>query len=136
MIIDIILILVFLISLWIGWSIRIYIDWRRVVWLILYGLFIKMILPYFMNFVEQSSANLTGSFYYAFGIGMVLLSFLCVYMLFRGKNEALGVRRIVGSIVFAIISFYSLVIVLSAMVRYGWIEVDHSVVFSIFSNRF
>ncbi len=136
MIIDAILILVFVMSLWIGWSIRIYIDWRRMVWLIIFGLVIRMVLPYFVNFVEQSSANLTVAFYYTFAIGMATLIFLCFYMLFRGKDQASGVRRIAGSIVLAIVSFYSLVIVLWTMGSYRWIDVGHSMFFSHFPEWF
>jgi len=134
MIVDIILILVFLVSLWIGWSIRIFIDWRRLLWLVLFGAFISVALPFFLDFVEQSSANLTHGFYYTIGIGMAALIFFYFYLLIRGKNGSSGVRRFVGSVVLAIVTFYSCVIVIWAMSNYGWLEVGDSLLFTHFSG--
>ncbi len=131
MIIDLIIFLVFLSSIWIGWSMRIYVDWLRILWLVLFAVLVYFVLPYFISFVDHSSANLPLPLYYVFGIGVTVLIFLGFYMLI-GQNHktSSGVQRLAGSMVLALVSVYSLIVVLSAMSDYGWIDISQSLLFS------
>ena len=131
MIIDVSLILIFFISLWIGWAMRIYLDWFRVLWIILFAVLIWIILPFFMTFVAHSSTHFSVTFYYTFGIMMAVLIFLCFLMLFRTKRASSSfVRRLMGSFALAFISCYSLLVVFYTMAAYGWVDIEQSFVFS------
>lgn len=130
MIIDLLILLVFLTSIWIGWSMRIYLDWLRILWIVLFSFSIYSLLPYFISFIEHSSAELPRMVYYSIGIGVALLIFLGLYLLIQQNHKASsGVRRIVGSLVFVIVTAYSLIVLLSTMGSYGWIDISQSLVF-------
>lgn len=135
MIIDVLLLLVLLASIWIGWSMRIYLDWLRILWIALFSFLIYSLLPYFFSFIEHSSADLPRLFYYGIGTGMAVLIFLGFYLLITQNHKASsGARRLAGSLVFVIVSVYSLIILLSTMGNYGWINLSGSLLFSKIPN--
>lgn len=128
MVVDSTVILMAMISLWIGWSIRLSIDWISLVWIALFTLIITFLLPYFMAFVDQSSAAISPVAYYVFGIVVMALIFLSFYLFIAQKKSASsGLKRVVGSMVLAVVSTYAYIIVLMSMAQYGWVNTDHSI---------
>ena len=130
MIIDFLLAMVFFVSLWIGWSLRIYIHWLRLLVVIIFACLIWLITPFFLDFVEHSSAEISPGVFIGFGIGLAVLIFLCFYTLIKGKKTSSGFRRFAGSMTLALLSLYSLMIILSTLSSYGWVNVTESILFT------
>lgn len=132
MIVDLTVILIFFISLWIGWSLRISIDWLRMLWIILFAILISITFPYFISFVKNSSTNFPITYYYIFGIVLAGMIFLGFYLLLKtNRSPSSGIRRLAGSLVLAFVSTYSLLIVLVSMAEYGLIDVSNSRVLTL-----
>lgn len=135
MVVDSTVILMAVLSLWIGWSIRLSIDWMSLVWIALFTVMVTFLLPYFMTFVDQSSAAISPVAYYLFGIVVMALIFLSLYLLIaQKKSSSSGLKRVVGSMVLAVVSTYAYIIVLMSMAQYGWINTDNSVLIGHLPN--
>ncbi len=131
MLVDLSVIVVFLASLWIGWSTRISINWLRFLWIILFATGVAAVFPYFISFVRNSSTDFPIYSYYVFGILVIGMIFLCFYLLLRTKRApSSGVRRLAGSLVLGLVSVYSLLVVLVSIADYQWIDAKNSIILS------
>ena len=135
MVVDSTVVLVAVIGFWVGWSIRLSIDWRSVAWIVVFTALITFLLPYFMAFVDQSSAAISPVTYFVFGIVVMVLIFLSIYLLIaQKKSSSSGLKRVVGSIVLAAVSTYAYIVVLMSMAEYGWIDSSHSILIGNLPN--
>ena len=135
MLIDGVVILIFVLSFWIGWLIRIYIDWLSLIWVALITVVLTIFLPYFMAFVDRSSADFSPIAYYVFGFLVIALIFVAIYLLIgHRKSSSSGLKRGLGSLVLAMVSGYSLIIVLVSMAEIGWIDISDSSLMSRLPN--
>ncbi len=129
MIWDVIVVLIFLISFLIGWTVRIYLNWVRVILVMGFAGILFFLIPYFVTFVEHSSAGWPSYVYYVFGLFIFLLIFLAFYIILSGNGSSITtVRRGAGSTVLAVVSTYALIIVLTSFSEYGWIDVRNSAI--------
>lgn len=132
MIIDAVSVLVFLWSSWIGWTLRILVDWVRLLWLALFCGLMVVLIPFYKRFVSHSSMNIPGIYFYILGAGLAVLIFLSYYVLLKKSfRSATGVQRLVGSLVFGEVAFLSWMVILWGFSRYGWIDISKSYVFNV-----
>ncbi|MBY5957703.1 hypothetical protein KUV50_06155 [Membranicola marinus] len=131
MTIDLVIFFVFVTSIWIGWTMHIYLDWLRLLWIGVYALVIVTALPYFFSFIDHSSADLPLNFYYGIGICVAALIFFGFYLVIRQNHQASsGVRRVAGCLIFVVVSVLSLMVLLITMEEQGWIDVSQSLILS------
>src|SRR5690606_16306014 len=134
MVVDITVFLIFILSFWIGWSIGIAIDWVSIIWVLVFAVFITFVLPFFISFVDHSTAGPSRGVYYIFGLLTMGLIFICLYLLMGRKKFSRGVRRFIGSGVLALLATYSYMIVLISMDQIGWIDLSRSLLIGNIPN--
>jgi|GEM_PF-5318276 len=125
---DLFIVVASLILLVLGWSIRIYIDLIQAGWVLFMVVFLFLVYPYFDRFVQSSSVEIKSFVFYGVAATIYLATFVMIgYRLKRGSGSKDWRGRLTGSFLFMVIAIFSLLVLLLAAWKEGWITPKRSV---------
>lgn len=132
---DVFFLLIALAVFWLGWSLRIYIDWIRAGWILLISWVLIAMFPYFSRFVRNSSVNIDPLFFYGVAAIIILVIFVSVNLRLKERSRQNDfLKRLTGSFIFSFVALSSFILLVLVSLKEGWIPVKNSILLGLLSG--
>lgn len=125
---DLFIVVVSLLLWGLGWSIRIYIDLIQAGWVLFMVILLFLIYPYFDRFVYSSSVEIKSFVFYGVAATIYFTTFVLIgYRLNKRSRNKGWMERLTGGFVFMVTALFSLLVLIMAAWKEGWISLGDSV---------
>lgn len=125
---DLFIVLTSLVFWILGWSIRIFIDLAQTGWVLFMVVMLFFLYPYFDRFVYSSSVEIKSFVFYGVAATIYLATFVFIGYRLKKRSGSKGwMERLAGSFVFMVVALFSLLVLIMAAWKEGWISPRDSV---------